>query len=149
MRFLPLALLALGLPAAAFAQHAGHGGGGGSAGVESPRKRASDEHPTLPAGLLPLGSPRAIEVLVVYYGFSPAEIRAEQGEEVVLRVRRSDDAHCREGLSIPSREMVVQLPLGENVTISLKLERAETIALTCAGDDSHASIVVAPRPGKP
>jgi len=91
------------------------------------------------------GTRCASEVLVVSYGFSPSEIRADQGEEIVLRVRRSAESLCTSGLTIPERHLEVQLPLDETVPVTLKLDRAETIELQCANEDVRASIVVAPR----
>jgi len=130
------------LPALTLAQHS-HGGGGWS---DPPSARQKHEHPSpAPRGLRPPGSAREIEVLVVSYGFSPSEIRADQGEEIVLRVRRSAESLCTSGLTIPERHLEVQLPLDETVPVTLKLDRAETIELQCANEDVRASIVVAPR----
>jgi hypothetical protein len=53
--------------------------------------------------------------------------------------------HVARGLTIPGKHVDVQLPLGETVPVTLKLDRAETIELQCANDDARASIVVAPR----
>ncbi len=131
------------LPALALAQHS-HGGGR----PDSPPTLQKHEHPSPPAaprGLRPPGSAREIEVLVVSYGFSPSEIRADQGEEIVLRIRRSAESRCTSGLTIPERHVDVQLPLNETVPVTLRLDRAETIELQCAKEDVRASIVVTPR----
>ncbi len=134
--------VALTAPALARAQQS-HGGGGGM-----PPRHENHERPPPPAeprGILALGTPRQVEVLVVSYGFSPREIHADQGEQIVLTVRRSDDAHCKSGLAIPARKVLVQLPVGETVPVTLKLDRPETIDLVCANEDTQAAIVVAPR----
>lgn len=131
------------LPVLSQAQHS-HGGGG----TDVPPRRAERERPSPPAaqrGLLPPGSPRQVEVLVLSYGFSPTSIRAEAGEEIVLLVKRIDDPPCAKGLAIPAKELLVELPLNETVPVTLKLERAETIELACANEDVRASIVVGPR----
>lgn len=138
--------VALALPSLTRAQHS-HGGGGG--GMDMPPAR-HDKHkapePERQRGVLPPGSPRQVQVLVVYFGFSPKEIPADQGEEIVLAIRRSSEAHCKAGLAIPSRKVHVQLPVGETIPVTLKLDRAETIVLACAdAEDVKASIVVAPR----
>lgn len=86
-----------------------------------------------------------IEVLVVSYGFSPTEIHADQGEEIILRVRRTAESRCANGLTIPEKHVEVQLPLDETVPVTLKLDRPETIELQCANEDARAAIVVAPR----
>lgn len=131
-------------PGVGLAQHS-HGGGG----MEMPPRQEKPvaRPPERQAGVLPPGSPRQVQVLVVYFGFSPKKIPADQGEEIVLAVRRSDPAHCKEGLAIPSRNLRVELPLDETVPVTLRLDRAETIALACVdeGDDFRAAIVVAPR----
>lgn len=134
---------ALGSPWFGEAQHS-HGGGGG---MDLPRreKHVHAPPPALPRGILPPGSPREIEVLVVSYGFSPNEIPATQGEEVVLSVRRSDESRCKHGFAIPAKQILVQLPMDETVPITLKLDRAETIGVTCTNEDVQASIIVAPR----
>lgn len=133
----------------AFAQHS-HGGDGGHA--EQPAAREKHQRPAPPAaapGLRPLGSARQIEVLVVYYGFSPAEIDVLQGEEIELRLRRSAEDLCTRGLAIPGRQEIVQLPLGETIPVTLKLDRAETIWLQCRDEKTKVAIVVAPRCGPP
>lgn len=136
--------VAFAAPAAAMAQHSHGGGDMGS--MPMPRHSEHDSSkPVSPAGVLPLGSARQIEVLVVSYGFSPSEITADQGEEVILYLRRSDDVHCKDGLEIPARKIVVQLPVGETVPVPLKLERAETLDVACRNEDVRASIVVKPR----
>jgi hypothetical protein len=139
------------LPAFALAQHS-HGGGGGGGHTEQAREHEEHQRsaPTIPApGLRPLGSGRPIEVLVVYYGFSPAEIRAGQGEEIELRLRRSADDLCAGGLAIPGRLEIVQLPLGETIPVTLKLDRAETLWLQCKDEKTKVAIVVAPRCSPP
>ncbi len=140
-----LALVAaLGAPRGAWAQHSPAGGD-----TNDPMPRhAGQKSPAAPApqrGVLPIGAARQIEVLVLSYGFSPAEIHAEQGEAVVLYLRRSDDVHCKDGLEIPARKVVVQLPVDETVPVPLKLDRAETLVVACRNEDVQASIVVAPR----
>jgi hypothetical protein len=136
------------LPALALAQHS-HGGGGGGHTTQ-PAAREKHQHSPSPApapapGLRPPGSARVLEVLVVYYGFSPAEIRADQGEEVELRLRRSAEELCAGGLAIPGRQEIVQLPLGETIPVTLKLDRAETLWLQCKDEKTKVAIVVAPR----
>ncbi len=134
---------AIAVPWAAGAQHS-HGGGG----TEIPPRPARQERPSAPErqrGVLPAGSARQVEVLVVSYGFSPQEIRADEGEQVVLAIRRSTDTHCKEGVAIPARQVFVQLPVGETVPVTLKLDRAETLEVGCVNEDVRASIVVAPR----
>jgi hypothetical protein len=136
--------IAVALPALAVAQHS-HGGGGWSDPSPTRQKHEDPSPPSAPRGLRPPGSGRQIEVLVVSHGFSPTEIPADQGEEIVLLVRRSAESRCTSGLTIPERHLDVQLPLDETVPVTLKLDRAETIELQCAKEDFRASIVVAPR----
>ena len=131
------------LPVLGEAQHS-HGG----SGMDLPPRRAEPEHaaPSDTArGLLPLGSPRQVEVLVLSYGFSPTSIRAQQGEEIVLLVRRVDESPCAKGIVIPARQVAVDLPLNEVVPVALELDRTETIDVHCANEDVKASIVVEPR----
>jgi hypothetical protein len=146
MRVHPRALaiaIAVVLPVLGEAQHS-HGGGG----MDVPPRRARPEHASPPdtaRGLLPLGSPRQVEVLVLSYGFSPTSISAQQGEEIVLLVRRVDESPCAKGIVIPAKQVAVDLPLNEEVPVALKLDRAETIDVQCANEDVKASIVVEPR----
>lgn len=135
---------AFAAPLLARAQHS-HGGGGGMDLSPRHEKHERPPAPAVPRGILPPGSARQIEVLVVSYGFSPTEIRADQGEEVVLTLRRSDDVHCGHGLAIPARQIFLELPVGETVPVTLRLDRAETIEVACVNEDVKASIVVAPR----
>ena len=138
------------LPAVAAAQHSHGGGGGGHTEQPTEHEKHRRSAPPVPApGLRPLGSARTIEVLVVYYGLSPAEIRVAQGEEIELRLRRSAAELCTGGLTIPGREEAVQLPLGETIPVTLKLDRPETLWLQCKDEKTKAAIVVAPRCSPP
>ncbi len=121
------------------AQHS-HGGGGGMDQMPRPERR-KDSPTKLPPGLLPAGSPRPIEVLVLDHGFSPEEIRADVGETVTLLVRRGDPV-CLNGLSIPKRKLNLDLPIGETVPVTLELKQAERIELRCANEDAAAVIIV-------
>ncbi len=131
------------LPVLARAQHS-HGGGMDMPRTHEPHERASPP-PAPPRGVLPPGSPRQIEVLVLSYGFSPGSISAQAGEEVVLLVRRADASRCADGLAIPAKQILVKLPLDETVPVTLKLELPETIEIHCANEDLRSSIIVAPR----
>lgn len=127
------------MPAAAEAQHS-HGAR--DAMNQSPGSvREKESPPKLPAGLLPLGSPRPIEVLVLEYGFSPSEIRADVGETVTLMVRRADPV-CADGLSIPKRQLNLELPLGVTIPVTLEPSRPERIELRCPNEGATAVIVV-------
>jgi hypothetical protein len=135
--------IAVVLPVLGEAQHS-HGGGG----MDVPPRRARPEHASPPdtaPGLLPPGSPRQVDVLVLSYGFSPTSIRAQQGEEIVLLLRRVDESPCAKGVVIPAKQVAVDLPLNEAVLVTLKLDRTETIDVQCANEDVKASIVVEPR----
>lgn len=138
-KLLYAAMLASALPVVAQAQHS-HGGGGSMDGTTIPQRRKEPPQ-KLPGGMLPLGSPRPIEVLVVYYGFSPKEIRADVGETVILQVRRSGSL-CANGLSIPDRNVNLDLPLDETVPVTLELKQAERIELRCTNEETSAAIVV-------
>lgn len=144
LRCRPIVLAAaLAVPILARPQHS-HG-----SGTDLPPRRSAPDSPSPPAkprGLLPPGSPRQIEVLVLSWGFSPISIHAEPGEEIVLLVQRIDESPCAGGLAIPSRQLLVELPRGDTVPVALKLDRAETIDVRCANEETRASIVVAPPP---
>lgn len=133
------AVFASALPVVAEAQHS-HGG---SAGMDQGQRheRQAELPPKLPPGLLAVGSTRSIEVLVMSYGFSPAEIRADVGETVTLLVRREDPV-CANGLEIPAMTIAVDLPLGKAVPVTLELKRAERIELRCKNDQAAAVLVV-------
>jgi hypothetical protein len=127
------------LPVFAEAQHS-HGG---MSGMDQPQRqeRKQEPAPKPTPGLLPVGSTRGIEVLVLSYGFSPAEIRADVGETVTLLVRREDPV-CANGLEIPDRAIEAALPLGKTVPLTLELKRAERIALRCKDESIAAFLVV-------
>lgn len=147
MRLRPLSLLlaAIVIPSASRAQHS-HSGGGGMDMPPTRREKHRAPEPERQRGVLPPGSPRQVQILVVSFGFSPKEIPADQGEEIVLAIRRSSEEHCKAGLEIPSRKVHVQLPIGETIPVTLKLDRAETISVACAGEDGmQAEIVVSAR----
>jgi len=133
------AVFASALPVVAEAQHS-HGGGGGMDQMSRPERR-KDAPPKLPPGLLPVGSPRPIEVLVLDYGFSPKEIRADVGETVTLQVRRASPA-CVNGLSIPQRQLNLDLPLGETVPVTLELKQPGRLELKCRDEETAAVLIV-------
>lgn len=136
-----LASILVSLPNVATPQHS-HGGAMPSARPRT--ERPPHEEPARP-GLLPPGSPRGIEILLLDDGFSPEEIAAEVGEEVVLLVRRSSTGRCTSGLEVASRGLKLDLPPDETVPITLKLARAESIELLCALDGARATVVVGQR----
>lgn len=132
------AVVAWGVPAFAGAQHS-HGGAAATDYPQHHERR--EEPPKPPAGLLPVGSTRGIEVVVVSFGFSPAEIRADVGETVTLLVRRSAPV-CTNGLEIPARDITTDLPLDKTVPLTLELKRAERIELRCKDGSAVATLVV-------
>jgi hypothetical protein len=133
-------VLASTLPGIAEAQHS-HGGSDVGMDQMPRRERRKEPTPTLPPGLLPVGSPRQVEVLVFDFGFSPNEIRADVGETLILLVRRANSV-CVSGLSIPKREQKMSLPPDETVPITLELKEAERIELKCTDEDAAAVIIV-------
>ena len=133
-----IVLLALAAARVAEAQHA-HGGGDFPTPPRPEPRR--DTPPPRPPGLLPPGSPRQIEVLVLDWGFLPEEIAAEVGETVALLVRASQPV-CTE-LEIPSREVRVAVPVDVTVPVVLELPRAEEFELRCGALSTR--VVVKPR----
>lgn len=140
LRFLFAVLLGcvlLALPSRAPAQHAG--GHRSHEAPTTPRERRPE--PSGPRLLAP-GTPRSIEVLVLRDRFSPARIEVEDGEEVVLLVRRSADGYCDLGLEIAALATQVKLPVAETVPISIQpLGREESVPLRCLPDGPTATIV--------
>lgn len=79
-------------------------------------------------------------------GFSPREIAAEVGEQVVLLVRRSSSSRCAAGLVLPGRDLPVPLPLDETVPVALQpLRDPGTVELRCESDGASAAVVVRAR----
>jgi plastocyanin len=132
-------VLASTLPVIAEAQHS-HGGAVGMDQMPR-RERRKEPAPTLPRGFLPVGSARQVEVLVLDFGFSPNEIRADVGETITLLVRRANSV-CVNGLSIPKRQQNLNLPPDETVPVTLELKQAERIELKCTDEDAAAVIIV-------
>jgi len=64
------------------------------------------------------------EVSVTDEGFQPSEIKVEAGQELTLRVKRTTDSTCAKKITVPSRKLKVDLPLGKAVDVKLgKLEK--------------------------
>jgi hypothetical protein len=124
------------LPAGAQHSH----GGSGMEPIRRP-ERPKVEEPALPRGMLPVGSPRTIEVLLLDYGFSPTKMSADVGETVILGIRRVDPV-CNAGLTISGRPSKLELPIGETVPVTIEVKRAERIELRCEGEDAAAVLVV-------
>lgn len=127
------------VPTLAAAQHS-HGA---STGLDlTPRlERKPDAAPRPQPGVLPPGSARQIEVLVLGWGFSPGRIEADAREAVTLMVRRVNGA-CANGLAIPSRGLTVDLPEGETVAVPIELGASERVGLQCVDQEFEAEIVV-------
>lgn len=140
------AVSSLFIAAAPVAAAAQHSHGASPPGGPRHDERASRKEPPPQPGLLPVGAPRGVEVLVLDQGFSPAEVAAEVGEDIVLLVRRSAETRCAVALTLPGRGLTVPLPLDQTVPIALRVDRPESIELRCDGDGTKAEVVVRPRP---
>lgn len=73
----------------------------------------------------------AIEMKVTEKGFEPSELRVHAGEEVRLRVKRTDARTCATSIEAPGIFPKTKLPLGETVEVVFTPAHAGTFRFGC------------------
>lgn len=83
-----------------------------------------------------------ISVSVTEGGFEPKLIDVKPGSDVVLKVTRKTDSTCAKEVQVPSKNIKMELPLNEEISISLgKLEKGE-IRFGCGMNMMEAARIV-------
>ena len=82
------------------------------------------------------------DIEVTSKGFEPGRIMVKSGEEVVLRVTRKVKATCAKKISIPSKNIVKDLPLNKPVLVSFTAGEKGEIAFGCAMEQMLSGVVV-------
>jgi plastocyanin domain-containing protein len=76
--------------------------------------------------------PARYEISVGTEGYSPAAVKAKQGQEVILVFTRTTDATCGTEVVIPSEnDRTVPLPLNQPVEVRILPKEKGEIAFTC------------------
>ncbi len=79
----------------------------------------------------PASGPQRYEIAVGTEGFTPATVRARQGEAVTLVFTRATDETCAMEVVIPAHNVRAALPLHEAVEVTVTPEGSGEIAFGC------------------
>jgi plastocyanin domain-containing protein len=86
--------------------------------------------------------PRTVKVAVTDRGFEPREITARQGQPVTLLVTRKTEATCAKEFVIADAGIRRDLPLNEEVEITLTPEKKGELRFACPMDMVSGTIDV-------
>jgi plastocyanin domain-containing protein len=92
-------------------------------------------------------SVRRIAVTAGRHGFSPNEMRARAGEIVALEFTRTESNTCVKRVRVyldDHRQIERELPLGQPVTIALRLPHPGEVGISCAMQMFGATLRVDP-----
>lgn len=93
----------------------------------------------------PIG--RRIEIVAGRRGFAPTQLHARAGETITLVFIRTDAIGCVERVHVyldDRRRLERTLPLGQSVSVTLRLPHAGEVGISCAMRMFGATIVVDP-----
>jgi plastocyanin domain-containing protein len=116
--WMTLAAVALGAPAAAFAQTHDHG--------------SHHSNKTV----------RTVEIAVTSDGFTPADVKVKAGETVKLVVTRKTDKTCAKEIVIRDFGVNQPLPLDKPVTVEITPKKAGSVRYACAMDMIAGTLTV-------
>jgi plastocyanin domain-containing protein len=85
---------------------------------------------------------RTVRIKVDKKGFSPASVKATAGRELKLVFNRTDEKNCGKTVVFPDLNIRKDLPVGENVTVTLKPTQSGEITFTCGMGMYRGSVVV-------
>jgi plastocyanin domain-containing protein len=87
--------------------------------------------------------PAEATITVTDHGFVPARVVVPAGRTVVIAFRRTAAATCATAVLWPQSGLRQELPVGQEVRISLRAAPDHPIAFTCPSGMYHGDIVVA------
>ncbi|MBS2028822.1 MAG: cupredoxin domain-containing protein [Deltaproteobacteria bacterium] len=115
-------------------------------GKAKPAEKAADsKQAAKPADAKPAAKPadaRHVKVGVTEAGFEPSEIRAKNGESLVLDITRVTDETCATAIVIPDQKVRVELPLNKEVAVPVKASKVGRIAFACPMNMVTGAVVV-------
>lgn len=85
----------------------------------------------LAAGCASSGGPKEIHVQATGDGFVPANVTFRQGQSAVLVIKRTEESTCATEAIFVETGLKYDLPLNEEVRISIPTERAGTLHYAC------------------
>jgi plastocyanin domain-containing protein len=85
---------------------------------------------------------RRVDVTASNDGYSPKEIAAKKGEDLVLRFTRTTKSECLSEVVFPSLNIKKELPLNQAVEIAVKADKEGKIPFQCGMAMVFGSIVV-------
>src|SRR5688572_13703789 len=101
-------------------------------GAESPATTAAPtERPPATAAPAPVAKDAPIRVNVNANGYEPASVSAPVGKPLTLIFRRTSDDGCGEQLVFPQHNIKKQLPLNEDVVVTITPQDTQEIQFTC------------------
>ncbi|MDX2024290.1 MAG: cupredoxin domain-containing protein [Deltaproteobacteria bacterium] len=125
------------LPAALFGVlfTAGAGCKAKSPTVEPPAAApAAPAAPPTPAGVT--------RVTVSKDGYTPASITAPAGKDTTLIFRRVDEQNCGDTLVFPKLNIRKDLPLNEDVTVTIPAQQPQELSFTCGMGMYKGALVI-------
>jgi plastocyanin domain-containing protein len=98
------------------------------AGCTKPNEAAAEPSSSATASAL-VG--RRIDIEATGDGYSPAEIKAQKGEDLVLRFTRKTKSDCLSEVVFPTLNIKRELPVNQPVEIAIKADKPGTIPFQC------------------
>ena len=83
---------------------------------------------------------RRIDVTASFNGYKPNVIPVKVGEQVTLVFTRTTPTECLEVVTIPSRSVKKDLPVGQPVAIPFKADKPGDVDVACGMDMVHATL---------
>ena len=112
------------------------------AGAACKRPEARDRRPTITAAPASVAKDTAVRVNVNASGYEPASVSAPVGKPLTLIFRRTSDEGCGEEIVFPQHDIKKQLPLNEDVTVTITPQSTQEIQFTCGMGMYKGSVVV-------
>ena len=98
------------------------------------------EEEAAPSG--PVAEGRRVAIEVGADGYEPSRVTTQAGEPVTLVFQRITEAGCGHELVIPSEDIRRELPLNEEVAVTLTPSEAGELRFTCGMDMFDGALVV-------
>lgn len=85
---------------------------------------------------------RTVKIRVDKNGFSPSSIEVEAGHKINLVFNRTDKNNCGGTVVLPKYKIRKNLPVGQDVIVSITPQAAGRISFTCGMGMYKGSIIV-------
>ena len=116
--------------------------GGVGCKAKAPPAEAPAAAPVAPAA--PPTAPGVVRITVSKDGYSPASVKAPAGKETTFLFRRVDELNCGETLVFPKLNIRKELPLNEDVAVTIPASEAQELSFTCGMGMYKGALVITP-----